>query len=77
MTVKELTKCLNEWDPNAEVRIGGHCGMIDWSIRGISVYMLSPIDGQYCVYLGCKNNQNHGENIPQTSLLLEKSNVLV
>jgi hypothetical protein len=77
MTVKDLIQHLAEWDPNAEVRIGSHYGAIDWSIKGISVYILSPSDDQYCVYLGCKKNQYQVDTIPQTSPFLEKTNVAI
>jgi hypothetical protein len=75
MTVKDLIQRLKDWDPNAEVRVGSHYGAVDWDIKGISVYILSPSDDQYCVYLGCKNKQYHVDTIPQTSPLLKKTNV--
>jgi hypothetical protein len=74
MTVKDLIQRLKEWDPNAEVRVGRYCGTVDWSIKGISVYMLSPSDNQYCVYLGCENNHCQADNNQRTPQLLEKTN---
>lgn len=66
MTVKDLIQQLKKWDPDAEVRIGRGCGPVDWGIKGISVYFLSPTDNQYCVYLGCENKHYQREKIQQT-----------
>jgi hypothetical protein len=73
MTVQDLIQRLKDWDPNAEVRIGRYCGTVDWSIEGISVYVLSPSDEQYCVYLGCEIAHYKGERIQQTNAV-EESN---
>ena len=72
MTVKDLIQRLQEWDPNAEVRIGRYCGTIDWSIKGISVYILSPSDNQYRVYLGCDIAHYKGDRIQQAATIEEK-----
>ncbi len=76
MTVKDLIERLNEWDPNAEVRIGRYCGPVDWSIKGISLYVHSPLENQYSVYLAC-DNRYKSEDVPQTSLLPEKTDIAV
>jgi hypothetical protein len=73
MIVKDLIQRLQEWDPNAEVRIGRYSGAVDWSIKGISVYLLSPSDDQYCVYLGCENDHFQADIELRTLSLLEKN----
>ena len=74
MTVKDLIERLQEWDPDAEVRVGRFCGTVDWGIKGISVYIHSPSDNQYCVYLGCENNHYQADHNQRTPQLLGKNN---
>ncbi len=71
MTVKNLIQHLQKWDPNAEVRVGRYGGPVDWSIKGISVYILSPSDIQDYVYLGCEITNYEGERVQQTYSLEE------
>ena len=74
MTVKDLIQHLKEWNPNAEVRVGRYCGPVDWNIKGISVYVHSPSDNQYCVYLGCGIIHHQGDKT-QGLPLPEKTNL--
>jgi hypothetical protein len=72
MKVKDLIRRLNEWDKDAEVRIGRYCGTVDWRIEGVSVYVLSPSEKQYCIYLGCEIAHYQGEGIQQSLAVEEK-----
>ena len=75
MTVKDLIQQLKQWDPNAEVRIGRYGGPIDLSIKGITVYILSPSENQDYVYLRGEGTYYGAEMIPQANTIENTINI--
>ncbi len=71
MTVNNLIQLLQKCDPNAQVRIGTYCGTFDGFINGIHTNIISPRNGEHCVYLEFEITHYEGESIQLTNAVGE------